>query len=82
MYEGLAAVYEFLVPDELLEPAGAAAAFAALLDGLPAGARVLDCAAGTGELAVGLALRGFDVTASDASPAMIARARALAAHVA
>lgn len=79
MYEGLASVYEFLVPDELIEPEGAAAAFAGLLDGMPRGARVLDCAAGTGELAVGLALRGFDVTASDASAAMIARARALAA---
>jgi SAM-dependent methyltransferase len=40
---------------------------------------VLDCAAGTGTLAVGLALRGFDVVATDASAAMIARTRALAA---
>ena len=43
-----------------------------------AGARVLDCAAGTGPLAVGLALRGFDVVATDASEAMIARTRSLA----
>jgi SAM-dependent methyltransferase len=41
---------------------------------------VLDCAAGTGLLAVGLALRGFDVTASDVSPAMLARAGHLAAE--
>ena len=43
------------------------------------GARVLDCAAGTGELAVGLALSGFEVAATDASDAMIERTRALAA---
>ena len=48
--------------------------------GLPAGARVLDCAAGTGQLAVGLALQGFAVTATDASGAMVARTRALAAR--
>jgi SAM-dependent methyltransferase len=78
VYDALATVYEFLVPDELLEPEGAAAAFADVLDG--EGPRVLDCAAGTGVLAVGLALRGFDVTASDASAEMIARARALAAR--
>jgi SAM-dependent methyltransferase len=79
-YDALASVYDWLVPDALLEPEGAAAAFAPFLDELPAGARVLDCAAGTGQLAVGLALRGFDVTATDASAGMIARARALAAE--
>ena len=77
-YDTLAAVYEFLVPEELLEPEGAAGAFAGVLDGLAPGASVLDCAAGTGTLAVGLALRGFDVTATDASAAMVERARALA----
>jgi SAM-dependent methyltransferase len=79
-YDRLAEVYDWLIPDALLAPEGAVAAFAAVVDGLAAGARVLDCAAGGGQLAVGLALRGFDVTASDASPAMVARARALAAH--
>jgi SAM-dependent methyltransferase len=78
-YDELAAVYEFLVPDSLLEPEGAAAAFAGALGQLAPGARVLDCAAGTGQLAVGLALRGLDVTASDASAAMVERTRALAA---
>jgi SAM-dependent methyltransferase len=39
---------------------------------------VLDCAAGTGQVAVGLALRGFAVTATDASGEMIERTRALA----
>ena len=79
-YDTLADVYEFLVPDALLEPDGAVAAFAAVRDALPPGARVLDCACGTGQLAVGLARAGFAVTASDASAAMVARTRALAAH--
>ena len=79
-YDTLADVYEFLVPDALLEPDGAVAAFAAVRDALPPRARVLDCACGTGQLAVGLALQGFTVTASDASSGMVARTRALAAH--
>jgi SAM-dependent methyltransferase len=78
-YHALASVYEWLVPEALLEPEGAVAAFAAQVDALPPSAAVLDCSAGTGELAVGLALRGLDVTATDASPAMIERTRALAA---
>jgi SAM-dependent methyltransferase len=77
VYEKLAAVYDYLVPDELLTPEGSAAAFAPLLE---PGSRVLDCAAGTGTLAVGLALRGFTVVASDASPEMVERTRALAAE--
>jgi SAM-dependent methyltransferase len=79
-YDGLARAYAWLVPDALLEPEGAAAAFAGVTGGLAPGARVLDCACGTGQLAVGLALRGFDVTATDASAGMLAATRALAAH--
>jgi SAM-dependent methyltransferase len=67
------------VPGSLLEPEGSVAAFEPAVGDLPAGARVLDCAAGTGTLAVGLGLRGFEVTASDASEGMVARTRALAA---
>jgi len=77
-YGTLADVYDWLVPEAVLTPEGSVAAFAAVVDELAAGARVLDCAAGTGPLAVGLALRGFDVAATDASDAMIARTRALA----
>jgi SAM-dependent methyltransferase len=77
-YDHLSTVYEWLVPEALLEPEGAVAAFAEVADALPPGARVLDCAAGTGQLAVGLALRGFDVVACDASPGMIERTRRLA----
>jgi SAM-dependent methyltransferase len=79
-YGALAGVYEWLVPDSLLAPEGAVAAFTGPVGDLEPGARVLDCAAGTGQLAVGLALRGHDVTASDASSEMIARTRELAAR--
>jgi 2-polyprenyl-3-methyl-5-hydroxy-6-metoxy-1,4-benzoquinol methylase len=78
-YDELASVYDWIVPDELLTPEGSAAAFLPYLDGLASGARVLDCACGTGPLAVGLAQQGFDVTATDASGGMVARTRALAA---
>lgn len=77
-YDALAEVYEWLIPDDLLTPAGSAAVFAPLLE-LEPPARLLDCAAGTGQLAVGLAAMGFDVVAIDASPAMIERTRSLAA---
>ena len=78
MYAALAEVYDFLVPEALLSPEGRAAAFSEVTEELAPGARVLDCACGTGTLAVGLALLGFDVDASDASPEMVIRTRALA----
>ena len=78
-YDTLAGVYEWLVPEPLLTPQGAARAFDSVIDTVPAGARVLDCACGTGQLAVGLALRGYDVVAADASAAMVDRTSALAA---
>jgi SAM-dependent methyltransferase len=80
VYDTLAEVYEWLVPESLLEPEGSVAAFEMVVGELPAGASVLDCACGAGQLAVGLALRGFDVSASDASAEMVARTRALAAE--
>jgi SAM-dependent methyltransferase len=79
-YDTLAGVYDWLVPDSQLTPEGNVAAFGNVVDELTPGARVLDCAAGIGQLAVGLALRGFDVAASDASSEMIERTRALAAR--
>ena len=75
-YDTIAAVYEHLVPDALLSPRGSADAFA---QHVAPGARVLDCACGTGTLAVGLALRGHEVVATDASAAMVARTQRLAA---
>jgi len=77
-YDTLANVYEWLTPDELLTPASSATVFAPWLEPLKRPARILDCAAGTGQLAVGLAAIGFHVVATDASPAMISRTRALA----
>jgi SAM-dependent methyltransferase len=79
-YDTLASVYDWIVPAEMVTPEGSAAAFLAYLEELAPGARVLDCAAGTGPLAVGLAQRGFDVVATDASRGMIERTRALAAR--
>src|SRR5262249_32980150 len=75
VYGTLAAVYDWLTPDALLTPEGSAKAFQPLRE---PGSRVLDCACGTGPLAVGLALAGFRVSASDISPEMIERTRALA----
>jgi SAM-dependent methyltransferase len=75
-YDTLAGVYEYLVPDALLSPRGSAGAFAQYVE---PGARVLDCACGTGTLAVGLALRGHEVAATDASAAMVQRSARLAA---
>ncbi|WP_203777433.1 methyltransferase domain-containing protein [Actinoplanes nipponensis] len=77
-YDALADVHDWLVPDQLLTPEGSVAAFADVVDALGGGARVLDCAAGTGLLAVGLARRGFEVVAADASVAMVERTRSLA----
>jgi SAM-dependent methyltransferase len=77
-YDALASVYEFLVPNALLDPAGSFAAFGAWVGDLPPGAEVLDCACGPGHLAVGLAQAGFAVTATDASSAMTSRTATLA----
>lgn len=75
-YDTIAGVYDYLVPDALLSPRASADAFAQYV---APEARVLDCACGSGTLAVGLALRGHDVAATDASEAMIARTTRLAA---
>jgi len=79
-YETLADVYEWLMPDAKLTPAGSVDAFADVLQSLPPNARVLDCSCGTGQLAVGLAARGLDVVASDASAGMVRRTQQLAAE--
>ena len=77
-YAALPEVYEWLMPDAKLSPAGSVAAFADVVQSLPPNARVLDCSCGTGQLAVGLAGLGLDVVASDASSGMVRRARELA----
>ena len=80
-YGVLPDVYEWLIPDAKLTPAGAVAAFSDLVKSLRSNARVLDCACGTGQLAVGLAGLGLDVVAADASAGMVRRTQELAADV-
>ena len=78
-YGELSDVYEWLIGDDKVTPAQAAAVYSSgVVGALPPGARVLDCACGTGQLAVGLASLGLDVVASDASNGMVRRTEALA----
>nr|WP_221208880.1 class I SAM-dependent methyltransferase [Nocardioides albus] len=56
-----------------MAPAEFAATFDDVLSLLPPNAQVLDCSCGTGQLAVGLAGRGLQVAATDASEAMVRR---------
>jgi SAM-dependent methyltransferase len=72
-YGALAEVYEWLISDAKLAPAEFAASFDDVLGLLPSNAQVLDCSCGTGQLAVGLAGRGIQVVATDASEAMVRR---------
>ncbi|MFD2467914.1 class I SAM-dependent methyltransferase [Amycolatopsis silviterrae] len=72
-YGALAEVYEWLISDAKLAPAESAASFDDVLGLLPSDAHVLDCSCGTGQLAVGLAGRGIQVVATDASDAMVRR---------
>lgn len=78
-YGALSDVYEWLIGDDKLAPAQAAKAYSGdVVGALPPGARVLDCACGTGQLAVGLAGLGLDVVATDASAGMVRRTEELA----
>lgn len=72
-YDVLAEVYEWLISDAKLPPGEFAASYDDVLSLLPPNARVLDCSCGTGQLAVGLAGRGIEVVATDASEAMVRR---------
>lgn len=76
-YGDLGEVYEYLISDARLAPAEFAASFDDILSLLPPHARVLDCSCGTGQLAVGLAGRGMQVVATDASETMVRRTREL-----
>jgi SAM-dependent methyltransferase len=77
-YGSLASVYEWLVGDAKASPAGSAQAFETVTARLASGAQVLDCSCGIGLLTVGLIEAGYQVTACDASPAMVERTQALA----
>ncbi|SOC51077.1 class I SAM-dependent methyltransferase [Ornithinimicrobium cerasi] len=77
-YNELGEVYEWLISDAKLSPVEFAASFDDALGLLPSDAHVLDCSCGTGQLSVGLAIRGMEVAATDASEVMVRRTQELA----
>lgn len=80
-YGALVDVYEWLIGDDKLTPADSAAVYCSDLgSAVPPHVRVLDCACGTGQLAVGLASLGLDVVATDASDGMVRRTQQLASE--
>jgi len=76
-YDQLAPYYHLLYPDWEASITRQSRGLGAVLDefGIPAGSAILDAACGIGTQAIGLARRGYQVTASDLSPAAVARAR-------
>lgn len=75
-----AATYDLVASHAVSDPVEEAAWRGALRSVLPEpGARVLDVGAGTGSLSLLAAELGYDVTALDLSPGMLAKARAKAA---
>jgi SAM-dependent methyltransferase len=78
-YESLARDHEWLLTDELRNGGVLLGPFGHIIDRVPRGARVLDCACGTGWNAIALRRAGFDVVATDASAAMVEIARENAA---
>ncbi len=74
-YDDLAADYHWLFSDDLLSGAAFARQYGDVLDRLPAGAAVLDCACGIGTDALAMARRGFRVWATDASEGMARQTR-------
>ncbi|HET8628223.1 MAG TPA: methyltransferase domain-containing protein [Thermomicrobiales bacterium] len=77
-YDDLADHYHLIYPDWRAAVARHGQLLDALLraEGLAPPARVLDCSCGIGTQAIGLALRGYRVHATDLSPAAVARAAA------
>lgn len=76
-YDQLAPYYHLLYPDWEGSSARQSRGLAHVLRefGIAPGSSVLDAACGIGTQALGLARLGYDVTASDLSPAAVARAR-------
>ena len=77
-YDQLAPYYHLLYPNWEASIARQSRGLASVLRefGISAGAEILDAACGIGTQALGLAHLGYKVTASDLSPAAVARARA------
>ncbi|MFN0102724.1 MAG: class I SAM-dependent methyltransferase [Bryobacteraceae bacterium] len=81
-YDDLAANYHLIFEDWEASMARQAAALAPILErecGPPGTTQVLDCVCGIGTQTLGLAQRGFRMTATDASSSAVARARREAA---
>ncbi|MEV4361290.1 methyltransferase domain-containing protein [Nonomuraea sp. NPDC049625] len=82
-YRDLAVDYHWIFADEIVNAPGVIGGTSvssrefiqAVVDALPPGAPVLDCACGIGADAMALAYAGFRVTATDGSPQMVAEAR-------
>jgi SAM-dependent methyltransferase len=81
-YDRLAPYFHLLYADWEASIARQSAGLARVLDefGVPPGSAILDAACGIGTQALGLAQLGYKVTASDLSPAAVARARVEAAE--
>lgn len=73
-YGAFAADYHWLLDDEQLTGRPFVEPYRRVVDALPTGARILDAACGIGVEAFELARRGFAVTATDGSEAMVAAA--------
>lgn len=74
-YADLAEDYDWLVTDDLRDNSRLLGTFGELLKAGPGAVDVLDCACGIGWNAIDLARRGYRVSASDGSAAMVAQAR-------
>lgn len=76
-YNQLAADYHFIFADWRKSVLRQSEMLDRLLrgQGVPTGATVLDCSCGIGTQAIGLAVRGYRVHATDLSPEAVARAR-------
>lgn len=78
-FDRVAETYDATFTDSLIGRAQRAATWREAVAVLPPGGHILELNCGTGEDALFLARNGFTVTALDASPRMVARARARAA---
>lgn len=77
-YDAIAEDYEWLFSDTMLSGEPQYASLQHVMESLPPRGNILDCACGTGILALALARHGYIVVGSDASKGMIKLARARA----
>ena len=77
-YDGIADDYEWLFSDTMLSGEPQYASLRNVLKSLPPGGSILDCACGTGILALAIARHGHAIVGTDASEGMIRVARARA----